>query len=114
MRFTSLLFVAASITWMLGCQADTHPEDVALAELVARQADYDGRTIRTRGIVRTFDTPRHYWLEDDHLNRVGLMPAELIAPHLDRQVTIVGQYSFASDRGRRIAIDTIAPFEVQR
>lgn len=88
--------------------------EVALAEIASRQQVYDGRTLRVRGTVRGFHDPRHYWLEDDDRNRVGLEPEELIAPHLGREVTIVGRYSFAHDRGRRITITSIDPFDERR
>lgn len=90
------------------------PADVTLAELAARPQAYDGRDVRTRGTVRVFDAPRHYWLEDAQLNRVGLEPMERIAPHLGREVTVTGRFSYARERGRRIAISSIEPFDAPR
>lgn len=99
---------------LAACEGREGIEDLTLAELAARQHRYDGQTVRTRGTVRMFDTPRHYWLEDDHINRVGLVPAERIAPHLGRQVTVVGRYTFAPERGRLITISTIEAFDDRR
>ena len=108
------LIAAITIVLLVGCAPGTDSEEIALAELVARQADYDGKTLRVRGIVRTFDAPRHYWLEDGFRNRVGLEPADLIAPHLDRQVSITGQYAFSPDRGRKITVERIESFDTAR
>ena len=99
---------------LAACTRSDTVTDVTLAELAARQHAYDGQTVRTRGTVRSFDSPRHYWLEDDHLNRVGLTPAEHIAAHLDRQVTVVGRYNFTRDRGRRITLEAIEPYDPTR
>ncbi|MFN3987092.1 MAG: hypothetical protein ACK4KV_16480 [Rhodocyclaceae bacterium] len=99
---------------LAACTRSDTVTDVTLAELAARQHAYDGQTVRTRGTVRSFDSPRHYWLEDDHLNRVGLTPVEHIAPHLDRQVTVVGRYTFTRDRGRRIVLEAIEAYDPPR
>lgn len=99
---------------LTACGANDPAADVTLAELAARPQAYDGREVRTRGTVRTFDAPRHYWLEDAQINRVGLEPMELIAPHLGREVTVTGRFSYARERGRRIAIATIEPFDAPR
>jgi hypothetical protein len=111
----NLLVAIATTLSLTACGFDdAPPEDVGLAELAARPQAYDGRTVRTRGIVRGFDDPRHYWLEDPRINRVGLEPMDMIAPHLEREVTIVGRFSFSRDRGRRIAIDGIEAYDMAR
>lgn len=103
LRITAALAFVLSLT---ACGGDG-VADVSLAELAARAPAYDGRTVRTRGIVRGFHDPRHYWLEDEHVNRVGLFPLERIAPHLDRRVTVTGRFSYSRERGRRIVIEHI-------
>lgn len=99
---------------LAGCTPGDGIEDVSLAELAASQQQWDGRSVRVRGTVRGFDDPRHYWLEDALINRVGLLPPEVIAPHLGREVTIVGRYTYARDRGRRITITSIETFDDAR
>lgn len=99
---------------LAACGAHGTAEDVTLAELAARPQAYDGHTVRTRGTVRAFDAPRHYWLEDADINRVGLEPMERIAPHLGREVSVTGLFSYARERGRRITISDIAPFDAPR
>ncbi len=104
--------IAAAFVTLLslaGCGDRVH--EISLAELAANQQAYDGLLVRARGTVKGFHDPRHYWLEDEHVNRVGLMPPERIAPHLGREVGIVGRYSFAQHRGRRIHIIEIEPFD---
>ena len=111
----NLLVAIVTTLALAACGTDrTTAEDVSLAELAARPQAYDDRTVRTRGIVRGFDDPRHYWLEDPQINRVGLEPMNVIAPHLDREVTIVGRFSFSRDRGRRIRIDGIEAYDAAR
>ena len=106
--------LAALVLALGGCAIGEAPEDVALAELAAQPALYDGRVLRLRGLVRSFDAPRHYWLEDEYVNRVGLHPAELIAPHLDRRIAVVGRYSFSRERGRQLQIIRIEAYDPPR
>lgn len=115
MTVRNTLFASFCALALIACGNDSGTvEEVALAEIASRQQAYDGRTLRIRGTVRGFHDPRHYWLEDGQRNRVGLEPEELIAPHLGREVTVVGRYTFARDRGRRIAISSIEAFDEAR
>ena len=95
-----------AVLMLSACGSDeiTH---VTLAELVANPTAYDGRTVAVRGRVHSFDDPRHYWLEDEHINRVGLLPSARIAPHLQRHVQVTGRFSFSRDRGRRITVEQV-------
>jgi len=69
----NLLVAIVTTLALAACGTDrTTAEDVSLAELAARPQASDDRTVRTRGIVRGLDDPRHYWLEDPQINRVGL------------------------------------------
>lgn len=115
MTVRNILFASICALALIACGNNSGiVEEVALAEIASRQHAYDGRILRIRGTVRGFHDPRHYWLEDGHRNRVGLEPAELIAPHLGREVSVVGRYTFARDRGRRVAITSIEPFDEVR
>lgn len=104
-------FAAVALAVLVaGCPADDGtPVEVSLAELVAEQQDFDGRTVQTQGIVRTFDDPRHYWIEDDLPNRVELQPDEVAEPHVGQEVRVTGRFSYADDRGRVIEVDEITP-----
>lgn len=113
-RFGSILGTLVFLLTLNGCGQGDKPLEISLAELAERPAAYDGRVVRTRGTVRGFDDPRHYWLEDANLNRVGLTPEDRIAPHLGRQITVLGQFSYARDRGRRIRVGTIEDYDGRR
>ena len=108
------LLMALCLTVLVGCDQGNKPIEVSLSELTERPAVYGGRVVRTRGTVRGFDDPRHYWLEDENLNRVGLLPEERVAPHLGRQITVLGQFSYTRDRGRRIRVGTIEDYDGRR
>lgn len=109
-----LAAIAVVCLMTLASCGSNSPTDVAVAELSAHPHAYDGKTVRARGIVRSFNQPLHYWLEDERVNRIGLSPNELISPHLDREVSIVGTFSFSRERGRRIEITRIEPFDAIR
>lgn len=109
------LAILAGSLWLAACGVtDTAPSDVALADLVLEQDRYDGQMVRTHGVVRTFDEPRHYWIEDDDVNRVEVVPQDAIRPYLGDEVEVVGRFTFRDDEGRRITakeIDDITAVE---
>lgn len=113
---TLLLIAVVSLSTLVlsACEGSKAPLEISLAELAARPAAYDGRVLRVRGTVKGFHDPRHYWLEDDALNRVGLLPEERIAPHLGRQVTVLGQFSYTRKTGRRLRVGTVEPYDATR
>jgi hypothetical protein len=87
---------------------------VALAELVADQDDYDGRRVETTGVVRRFAeadgaTRLHYVVEDQHANRVAIVPTDVAEPHTGRPVVVVGLFRFSEGQGRSIEIERIEP-----
>jgi hypothetical protein len=91
-----------------GCSAvDLGPVPVTLSELVAEQDRYDGRHVIAEGLVRTFDDPRHYWIEDDDVNRVEIVPEDAVADHVGAVVRVTGRFTFRDDEGRRITIDEL-------
>jgi hypothetical protein len=83
------------------------PEAVTLADLVAEQDHYDGRVVLTEGTVRTYDSPRHYWIEDVELHRVELVPDEEVADLVGQDVRVIGRFTFADDRGRVIEVQEL-------
>ena len=109
------LILSSLLLTLTACQGSATPQDVALAELAAQATQYDGRTVRTRGRVRSFDSPRHYWLEDRWGNRVGLLPPEQAAPHLDREISVRGRFEYNPQRrGRYISLDAVEPYDAAR
>lgn len=85
----------------------TGPNEVTLEELTVEQESYDGQLVTARGVVRTFDDPRHYWIEDVDLNRVEIVPQEEISPYLGEEVRVVGRFTFRNDEGRRITVEEV-------
>lgn len=78
---------------------------VSLAELVDRQHEYDGERVATRGVLRTYDDPRHYWIEDEALNRVGLFPEDELPGLVGRELSVVGHFAYGPKTGRSITIE---------
>lgn len=108
-RTRALLVVAAAVLLALSaCAAEpTGPEPVTLAELAAQQEQHDGTFVVTEGIVRTYDTPPHYWIEDVDLNRVELVPMKDVEGLVGHEIRVVGRFSFQDDRGRVITVDDL-------
>jgi hypothetical protein len=99
---------AISAAVLLGCSgADGPPSEVALVDLVVEQDTYEGELVTTQGVVRTFDEPRHYWIEDDDQNRVELVPQDRVSPHLGDRIEVTGRFTFRDDEGRRIEVDEL-------
>jgi hypothetical protein len=94
---------------LLGCAdaSDGEPTTVELVELVEEQEGFDGRHVVARGVVRTYDDPRHYWIEDADQHRVELVPEELVSPHVGDEIEVTGRFTFRDDEGRRIAIEEL-------
>lgn len=108
-RRTAGLVVAAALA-ITGCGGGSGSGDVVevpLADLVEDHEAFDGETVATTGVVRTYDEPRHYWIEDEVPNRVELVPEDAVAPHLGDQVRITGRFTFRGDEGRRITVDDL-------
>jgi hypothetical protein len=104
------LLVAALL--LTGCAGGPDaPRPVALADLVVEQDRYDGQLVVTEGTVRTYDRPRHYWIEDDAVNRVELVPPEAAADHVGARVRVRGSFTFRDDEGRRITVEQLEILE---
>ncbi len=87
---------------------DDRPVDVTLSSLARYQEAYQGRLVRTQGVVRTYESSGQYWIEDTEPNRVALEPVPLVAPLLGKEVRVVGRFHFDDQTGRRIHIQEIA------
>lgn len=96
---------AAALCAILLTACGTNSGSVTLETLVDMQSEYNGERVATRGVVRTFDNPRHYWIEDDKLNRVALQPEDKLPPLVGRTVRVVGQFSYSPSTGRIITIE---------
>ncbi|MEW6645903.1 MAG: hypothetical protein AB1450_01725 [Pseudomonadota bacterium] len=99
------LMLAAAMCMLLLTACGTNSGSVTLETLVDMQREYDGERVATRGVVRTFDNPRHYWIEDDKLNRVALLPEDQLPPLVGRAIRVVGKFSYSPSTGRIITIE---------
>jgi hypothetical protein len=100
------LLMTFGITLLLaGCGASV-PVKTTLAALSEAQKDFDGRQVIVSGTLRTFDTPRHYWIENEALDRVALLEGTInLAPLVSQTVTVRGMFRYDSEAGRRIEVD---------
>jgi len=103
-RFLPILLL---LIFTAGC-GDSDAE-VSLKVLADYQQGYDGRTVVTEGKVRTFDDPRHYWIEDDDLNRVAITPDDAVAEHVGQSVRVTGVFSASREAGRSIEATRVSP-----
>ncbi len=101
-----LLMAFAIMLLLVGCGA-SEPVKTTLSALSEVQKDFDGRQVMVSGTLRTFDMPRHYWIENDALDRVALEGTINLAPLVSRTVTVRGMFRYDSDAGRRIVVDEL-------
>lgn len=97
--YSSVVLSVVVMLSLLGACSDI-TTDIPLAALVDQQAEYNGQTLSTTGIVRTFDEPRHYWIEDEDLNRVAIEPDEVVSDYLGERVRVTGDYRADRETGR--------------
>ena len=71
---------------------------------VAVSACMDDSAVATQGILRTHASPRHYWIEDDALNRVELIHADDLGSRVGKRLAVRGKFRYAADQGRRIEV----------
>nr|WP_298414190.1 hypothetical protein [uncultured Halomonas sp.] len=99
-------FVGMLLASLVAC-AEDKPAEVPLSILASQPAAYEDKRVVTQGVVRTFETPRHYWIEDDGLNRVEVFPQERIAPYIGEQVRIIGRFQYGQSAGRKLEAERI-------
>lgn len=109
-RVIGLCLLLALASAAAGCGG---PDTVSLEDLAVQMERYDGERVATHGVVSEFggddDVERYFVLQDDHPNRVRLVPTSEAEPHARSIVRVVGTFEFDPDRGRLIRVDTIEP-----
>lgn len=103
--------VGTAGAWTAIRRGDPEPERLTLGQLAFGQEDYDGRLVRTGGIVRRFGPEDgalrlHYVIEDESLNRVRLIGGDP-AGSVGRAVQVVGRFRFTETTGRTIEVEQI-------
>lgn len=103
-----MLLLAVVGAGVVGCTGSpSEPRVVTLAELVADQDAYDDSTVIVEGTVRTYDQPRHFWIEDEDQHRVELFPHELVEDLVGHRLRVTGHFTFVDDRGRGIDVEEL-------
>ena len=92
---------------LAGCDYRDAPQGAPLRALAAEPESYQGSLVATSGVVRGFDDPEHYWIEDDDLNRVALKPVENVEAHLGKRVRVTGVFHYQENAGREIELESI-------
>ena len=105
-----LLMTITIILLLVGCGASV-PVKTTLSALTEVQKDFDGRQVIVSGILRTFDTPRHYWIENDALDRVALEGTINLAPLVSQTVSVRGMFRYDSEAGRWIEVDELVALD---
>lgn len=83
-------------------EADSATAELRLADLVRFQDRYDGDTVATSGVVHMFDDPEHYWIEDDELNRIRIVPHDAVSELVGERVRVDGRFEYDPSQGRVI------------
>lgn len=102
--------VVAALWLVSGCGGPA-PARLTVAQLTFGQEDYDGREVRTAGVVRRFGaaegaTQLHYVVEDGAANRVKLLGGD-VARYEGRTVEVVGRFHFSESAGRTLDVEEI-------
>ncbi|MDY7115201.1 hypothetical protein RAN53_02455 [Halomonas sp. SSL-5] len=103
----SLFLLLPLVSWLAGCGGEPGLAEVPLPVLAAEPATHDGSRVATQGVVRRFEEPLHYWIEDEDLHRVEIFPHDEIAPHLGEAVRVEGRFAFSPDEGRRLTLERV-------
>lgn len=107
-RPTACLCVLIVASMLSGC-GNPDPVQTTLSALTVSQVAFDGRHVVVSGTLRTFDDPRHYWIENAALDRVALKGAEDLEPLVGRNVEVSGLFNYDRSEGRRIEVTRLRP-----
>ena len=106
-----LLKTFAILVFLVGCGVSA-PVKTTLSALSEAQKDFDGRLVTVSGTLRTFVKPRHYWIENESLDRVALEGTLNFEMLVSQTVTVQGMFRYSIETGRRIEVDEL--FAVER
>ncbi len=88
--------------------------EVSLRRIVANQERMSGKRVVVSGRVVAFEDPdgtMDYILEDYQQNRVLLLPEEMVADYVGRQIEVTGLYEFDPNQGRVLWVEELRPVE---
>lgn len=98
-----ILLITFSLGLLTACGAGK-PTETSLSALAAASKDFSKRHVLVTGTLRTFNDPRHYWIEDDRLNRVAITPSEELLSMVGETISVRGTFYYDQDEGRRIKV----------
>ncbi|MGH9011435.1 MAG: hypothetical protein ACRDYF_16555 [Acidimicrobiia bacterium] len=103
--------VGAAVAWQQAVDDGPRPERLTLADLAFGQEDYNGRRVRTGGVVQRFGPEDgalhlHYVIADQADNRVKLVGGDP-ARYVGRAVEVVGRFRLTESAGRTIDVERI-------
>lgn len=101
-RHSLAVLTLATALLLTSCADGESAQPVPLMALHAQPKDFDGETVITEGVVRRFEDPLHYWIEDDQVRRVAVVPGDPVADHLGQRVRITGRFTHDAEQGRRL------------
>ena len=110
MRVTFPIILALVIA---GC-GERDAQEVSLAALVAAQQDFDGRRVIVNGTLRTFDEPRHYWIENEKPERVALTGAGDLSARVGEDIEVHGRFHYDRQKGRRVEVSKVEVSKIER
>lgn len=113
-RLVGLCVLAVLVVAGTACSG---PRTVALEDLAVEMERYDGQEVVTHGVVAEFggdDVDPYFVVQDEHPNRVRLVPTDLAEPHAQSMVEIAGTFEYDPNSGRVIRIDRIEPVTADR
>lgn len=84
---------------------------MSLAQLSAHQAAYAGHRVVVHGTIVAFSdgAEPYFVIQNDHQDRVEIIPAAAIAPYTGRSVTVDGTFHVDQTTGRWIQLRSISP-----
>ncbi len=109
-KIRNLTLLTVMITVLAACRGPTQPIEVDLGVLVEQPSEYTGRRVTTWGMLRTFDQPRHYWIETADFQRVGVVPEQKIASYVNEMVQVSGRFDIVAGAGRQLTVEHITTY----
>jgi hypothetical protein len=106
--------LAAAACLLLAACTPAPPTEVSLEVLDRLADDFDGRRISVRGTLRTHESPRHYWIEDEAYHRLALAYDGDLAVFVGRELAAIGVFHYDRSTGRRLRVETLQPLPTVR
>ena len=109
--------MAVLLSLLLSACGAGEPIETTLSALSRASGDFSQKHVRVSGTLRTFPDPRHYWIENDRLERVALEGDEdleqALAHRVGQTIQVRGTFYYDSKKGRRIRVKELAAGSTQ-